>query len=285
MANAALTYVYNESVNLPIWIKYYGRLFGSENLFVIDRQSNDGSTDNLGKVNVIRVPRTAFDDHDKSHAMSSMHSALLRSYDTVVCTDCDEILIPDPDKFADLNQYIADSLEDYATGIGISISHAIDREMPLDLNLPIFAQRRYASFASSECKTLISRVPQVWAPGLHAIKMPPKFESGLFVFHLKLMDYTIAVRRQMINRDTVWSEKSLRIHHGEHHRFELQKFVGDTFLSTVSLIDSNNVFDFEFQSMVDQLIERTTVSTDGFHQVPFGVSKKVTIPERFRSLL
>ena len=62
MKIAALTYVYNENVNLPIWRRYYGTNFGEENLFVVDRESDDGSTVDLGAANRIRVPRVAFDD-------------------------------------------------------------------------------------------------------------------------------------------------------------------------------------------------------------------------------
>ena len=285
MAYAALTYVFNEQVNLPVWVRYYGNLFGPENLFVVDRQSNDGSTDDLGKVNVIRVPRTKFDDNDKSHAMSSIHSALLRSYDAVVCSDCDEVLVSDPAKYADLNDYISNHQSDYSTGVGLNLVHAIDREPPLDLHFPILAQRKYASFASSECKTLLSRVALTWAPGLHSTSLPPKIDLDLFVFHLKLMDYNMAMIRQKINQDTAWSDKSLQNHHGVHHRYELKRFVTETFFSTVSMLEHNNVSDFLFQDVVNQLISRTTRSDRGFYEVPFGISKTVVIPERFASVI
>ena len=39
MKNAAVTFVYNESFNLPIWIRYFGGQFGTKNLFVVDGAS------------------------------------------------------------------------------------------------------------------------------------------------------------------------------------------------------------------------------------------------------
>src|SRR6185369_12509370 len=69
MKVAALTFVYNESVNLPIWIKYYGSNFGEKNLFVADRESDDGSTANLGEVNRVVLPRNAFDDVKRASFM------------------------------------------------------------------------------------------------------------------------------------------------------------------------------------------------------------------------
>lgn len=281
MSNAALTYVFNENVNLPIWVKYYGNLFGEENLFVIDRQSTDHSTENLGKVNVIRVPRTKFDDHDKSHALSSMHSALLRSYDTVVCTDCDEIIVANPAKYNDLNDYIARTLIDYATVIGLNLIHVIDREMPLNFDAPILEQRKYATFTSTECKTLINRIPLTWAPGLHSTKNLPKFDTDLLLFHLKLMDYATAISRQKVNQDTLWSENSLEKNHGNHHRFDMKRFVTETFLSVIKEVDSGSIFEFQFGDVVSEMIKRLVRSEAGFYELPFGISKNVKIPDEF----
>jgi hypothetical protein len=107
MKVAALTFVFNESVNLPIWIKYYGANFGEKNLFVIDRESNDGSTANLGEVNRIVIPRDAFDDRKKADFMSSMQNALLNYYDAVVCGDCDELVVPNLGSYVNLADYAA----------------------------------------------------------------------------------------------------------------------------------------------------------------------------------
>ncbi len=55
MANAAVTFVYNESVNLPIWAKYCAGQFGTESHLVIDRGSDDGSTEQLPAAVAIRL--------------------------------------------------------------------------------------------------------------------------------------------------------------------------------------------------------------------------------------
>jgi hypothetical protein len=285
MTNAAMTYVFNEHVNLPLWIKHYGGLFGTENLFVIDRSSTDGSTLNLGAVNVIRVPRTQFDDYDKSHAMSSLHSLLLRSYDAVVTGDCDELLVPDPARYADLNDYIARMDGAYATALGMHIVHVMTHEPALDLQLPVLSQRRFLSFDSGMCKTLVSRIPQQWSPGLHATIMPPAIDPELFIFHLKTMDYGIAMMRQAINQDTSWSDQSIRAHHGEHHRSDLQRFVKSTFLSAVKNIAEGRIYQFDFDKIIAELNRRTAVNSAGFHHLPFGIHCMFHLPERFEGLL
>ena len=53
MSRAVLTMVYNESVFLPIWLRYYSRFFAPEDIYVLDHQSDDGSTNGGG---FVRVP-------------------------------------------------------------------------------------------------------------------------------------------------------------------------------------------------------------------------------------
>ena len=126
MRIAALTYVYNESVNLPVWRRYYGQQLGEHNLFLIDRGSDDGSTDSLGDVTHIRLPRTPFDDTKKVMCLSSFQAGLLSHYDAVVCGDCDEIVVPDPEKYAGLSDYISRMEGEYATCAGVDIVHIIE---------------------------------------------------------------------------------------------------------------------------------------------------------------
>src|SRR5580704_8885346 len=118
MPIAALTFVFNEAINLPIWIKYYGKNFGERNLFVVDRESTDGSTDNLGEVNKIIIPRDAFDDKKKADFLSSMQNALLNYYEAVVCGDCDELVVPNIGVYENLADYVSRTEYDYVTSVG-----------------------------------------------------------------------------------------------------------------------------------------------------------------------
>ena len=42
---AVVTIVHNEPVFLPIWLGYYSRFFAAEDIYVLDNESTDGSTD------------------------------------------------------------------------------------------------------------------------------------------------------------------------------------------------------------------------------------------------
>lgn len=165
MSVAVVTFTYNESTNLPIWLKYYGAHFGEANLFVADRGSNDGSVDNIGKANLLRLPRNAFDEFEKTDFMNHLHASLLNFFDVVIITDCDEILVPDPSKYATLRAYVENMDAPCIRAVGIDVIHLITSEAPLDLARGILSQRSFGKFSSPECKNLISKVPVRWLPG------------------------------------------------------------------------------------------------------------------------
>lgn len=285
MAVAAVTFVYNESFNLSLWIGYYGKLFGRENLFVVDRGSDDGSTADLPGVNLIRVPRRAFDEHEKTDFMSSFHASLTSFYDAVIITDCDEIIVPDPADYADLSQYIERLPGDYVNALGIDVLHLITEELPLDPARGILSQRKYGRFLSPECKQLISRVPVRWLPGLHCTNRKPAFDPKLFIFHLKWVDYGRAVLRQEVNRNTVWSSDSLARNYGAHHRYPLNQFIHEGFLAPIDILNRGLVGEFEFSKELLEIERRIVVNDQGDYLMPMDVVKYVAIPERFAAVI
>jgi hypothetical protein len=281
MKVAAVTFVYNEIFNLSIWIKYYGNLFGRNNLFIVDRGSDDGSTTNLGDVNLLHVPRKAFDEYEKTNFMSSFHASLTSFYDAVIITDCDEIIVPDPAIYADLNQYIEALPRDYVSGVGINLLHLITEELPIDPSRGIMSQRKYGFFFSPQCKLNLSRVPIKWLPGMHSCNKRPVFDLDLFTFHIKTIDYGVAVSRQQINQKTIWSDAALAQKHGAHHRYNLKQFVHESFLSPLDLHNRSLMLDFEFSKEILTLESRITVDNEGNFHIPMDIQKYVIIPERF----
>lgn len=284
MSVAVITYVYNESVNLPIWIKHYGAAFGERNLFVVDHGSNDGSVDSIGEANLIRIPRDKFDEDRKTGLITSLHRALLFEYDAVVYTDGDELIIPDPSLYSDLSDYITKSDFDYITCIGLNVHHIISREPPIDLGRSILSQRRYARFISASCKTLISRKPISWARGFHSCDKIPQFDPNLYLFHLKFMDYGYAMLRQRTNLEIEWSEQSLKQNFGVHHRYGYERFVREGFLDAANVVSSGKLEPFEFTDRIQQVMDRT-VERGGLFYIPMDVASWVEVPDRFSSAL
>ena len=45
--------MHNEAVFLPLWLRYYSRFFAPEDIYVLDNETTDGSTERDG---FVRIP-------------------------------------------------------------------------------------------------------------------------------------------------------------------------------------------------------------------------------------
>src|SRR5580704_6832116 len=95
---AAFTIVQNEPVFLPVWLQYYGRYFDRTDLYVLDHDSDDGSTAGVGeRSNLLRVHRDKSFDHAwLAGTVAAFQAFLLRSYERVLFAETDEIVVADP---------------------------------------------------------------------------------------------------------------------------------------------------------------------------------------------
>jgi hypothetical protein len=279
---AVVTFVYNESVNLPIWVRYYSANFGAKNLFVVDRGSDDGSTTNLGDVNVIAIPRTDFDEYHKTGFINSLCRSLLHVYDTVIYNDCDELVVPDLSMYANLQDYMERREFEYVSCIGLNVVHILSREDPLDLSKPILAQRKYARFGSNQCKASVTRVPLTWSPGFHSCDRAPNFDPNLYIFHNKSMDYNIAMQRQKINRESVFSQRTAQQGMGAHWRYDVERFVRECFFDPMNVVTNQVVGPFDFSAEI-ATISVNVREVSGVHYIPMNIQRMVEIPEHFKT--
>jgi len=281
--NAAVTFVYNESFNLPIWVRYFGGQFGTKNLFVVDLGTNDGSTDDLGDVNKIAVPREEFDEYAKTNFINCLQQGLLNYYDTVIYTDADELVVPDPALFPDLRTYLDQKEFDYASCVGLNIIHMINLEEPLELGKPILPQRRFAKFLSATCKPCVSRVAMNWAPGFHCSDKPPQIDPALFMFHTKWMDYNLAMQRQKVSREATYSKRTVDQGMGAHSRYDHDRFVREGFFDPINEMAQRGVAAFDFAAEIEAINAGAALAS-GVHFIPMNISKIVEIPERFKAV-
>lgn len=228
MRVCALTNVFNERANLPVWLRHYGRELGPENLVVLDHGSTDGSTNAIGPAGVVRLPRTAFDDGDRAHLVSSFAVGLLRFFDAVIYTDCDEILVADPDEYAGLADFAARMPGPAATAIGLNVKQDLQTEDALDPARPVLAQRSLVQFVSPMCKTLLVKDTPSWGGGFHSSNFKPAF-GGLYLFHLRDVDLAQSLQRLAITRQVEFA----RPEHGIHHRATPQSYL-QRFLPTAT---------------------------------------------------
>lgn len=280
---AIITTVYNEDVLLPIWLRYYGAQFGREHLYVIDDGSNDGSTIGLEGVNVIRLERAPIDQDNRSLAMSLFHEQMLKHYDVVIFSDVDEFLVPDPLTKLGLFDYIARHTGAHTNAIGFDVIHNQFAEPSYTHESGVFAQRRYLQFSRAYCKQLIHREPVIWLPGFHNSNHKPLLGVGLYLFHLRSLDYELS-RKRINNRNKLpWSERSISKGHGEQNRLSEAEYLSKFFLTRPDF--EGAVPESAFNPLVTKvadLIPKLVI----WDQVFFDLGRTVlSLPARFRDTL
>jgi Glycosyl transferase family 2 len=193
----AMTMVRDESDMLPRWIDYYGRQLGVQNLLVLDDNSVDGSTDDLPCM-LYRLPPEPWKRRwapTRARLANGLARGLLACNDVVIFTDADEFLVPDPDKYSGLLDYLAHRSEvPVIAPLAFEVMHNARVEPAFDPARPLLEQRRFVKFAPAMCKPLLKRVSAAWEPAFHAIHAPFEVDPELFMLHLKYYDETALSR-------------------------------------------------------------------------------------------
>lgn len=214
--SAAITMVYNEAVFLPLWLDYYGKNLGYDNLYIIDHGSDDGSTTRIPG-NVLKIPRTDFDDAQRVAFINTFQKALFSYFECVFYTDCDEFLLPRPDRYTCLASYLKNNPHgNVVRAVGVEVMQNDLSLPPVDFTKAILPQRPYGFVSPWESKPLITRTPVEWSPGFHECNHPSFLDEDLWLFHLKLCDLHYALARLNLTRSMKWSQQGLSF--GQHQR-------------------------------------------------------------------
>jgi Glycosyl transferase family 2 len=216
-SRAVITMVHNESVFLPVWLRYYSRFFRSQDIYVLDNETTDGSTERDG---FVRIPVT----HDRVdhvwmvRTIQGLQHELLDRYDVVLVTDVDEIVAPTPER-GTLGEYLDGFDEDWVNCLGYEILHMRDREPPIRLDRPILDQRGYWYFNGGYDKAALATVPMTWRPGFHGREdFHFKPDPDLRLIHLHRMDYEICLDRHRTRKRRPWAERDAQEGWAAHNR-------------------------------------------------------------------
>ncbi|MCX7384257.1 MAG: glycosyltransferase family 2 protein [Alphaproteobacteria bacterium] len=204
MTVAAVTMAYNESDFLPIWVRHYSAQVGARNCYVIDHGSDDGSTEGLGEVNVVRIPRSPQDDERRAGFMSTFCASLLLWHDWVLHTDADEMVFVDPARYPSLLAYCALSPHAVVTTYGFNVVHS-HGEPAFDPARPVLRQRKWMQFWGAMAKPALIRRPVAWTGGFHRTDAAPVFDD-LYMLHLRWFDRGIGLRRLARTREQPWAD-------------------------------------------------------------------------------
>jgi len=197
---AVFTMVYNESVFLPLWLKYYSQFFAPEDIYVLDHGSTDGSTGGTTAYNCIPVPGEVIDAEMQRNIVQQKQHELISEYEIVLYTDVDEMVVPSPER-GDLGKYLeffrCEAIQyEYTNCNGFELLHMKESEPPLDVTRPIMPQRSHW-FPNDDflSKPLLARIPMEWDLGCHSTPKGKRQDFDLYLIHLHRVDYDLCLAR------------------------------------------------------------------------------------------
>ena len=225
---AIITIVYNEPVFQPIWLRYYSRFFGPGDMYVLDNETTDGSTDGDGFVR-IPVERKKVDHTWMVRTIEQLQHELLDRYDVVVVTDVDEIISPVPE-WGTLGEYLDGFDERFVNCLGYEVLHMRDEEPPLDLSRAILDQRRWWFYNAGYDKAAIATEPMRWRPGFHGREdFALAVDPDLRLIHLHRMDFDLCRERHVTRSRRRWAWRDARRRWARHNKIVDEAAFADWF--------------------------------------------------------
>jgi hypothetical protein len=217
---AVVTDALSNGFFFPVWLKYYGDLFGIQNLFVVTYQGLSHHFQGLGLGALTELPH-CYDDIRRADAISTHVSTLLERYDLVIRVDVDEILVPDLRKHAGLAAFLQNLATPYVTARGFDVVQ-LPQEPELDWDRPILIeQRAWAYPICSLNKTCATTIPLVWSAGFHGCTGYPLL-GDLLLLHLKWVDAPRLINWHEYMSGQIGDDAFL----GQYYNPEASRFLG-----------------------------------------------------------
>ncbi|MEE1111319.1 MAG: glycosyltransferase family 2 protein [Alphaproteobacteria bacterium] len=191
---AVITMARNDTFFLNRWIKYYGDLFGTENLYIYLDGTDQEIPENAGKAHITKLPHTDMSrsagDKYRIGLISDLANKLLSEYDIIIGCDCDEFLIVDPNTGMNLAEYLSTKkINTTLSGLGLDVGQHMKNEKILDTSKPFLSQRSYALLSTRYTKPVVINRPVRWGSGFHRIKGHNfHIDKNLYLLHFGAVD-------------------------------------------------------------------------------------------------
>jgi hypothetical protein len=213
MKVAVISLFYREYFFTNLWQKYYGDLFGFENLYAIGDIESDTSFKLFNsKVNFINYKAKYHADvGEHVQVILNIQKQLLEKYNVVIFAEADQYFIPDPKKYKDLKDYLFKNTQDYIKVSGWNVFQEINTETNYDYSKNILSQRKYwFKDPGQEDKMVIIRKPVDWySAGFHTNSPDVERDPDLYNIHLHLFDFNICnTRRAVMTENKNWHPAS-----------------------------------------------------------------------------
>lgn len=198
---AAITCVRNDDFFLERWIEYYGREFGSENLYVFLDGHDQPLPKHQGNVNIIRIPHVPLPRvpamRRRAKTVSNLARAIFPYYDAVIALDVDEFLVPDPKQYSDLKTFIETAPKHRTlSGLGLDVGQHRTLEDTLNREQPFLGQRRFAQVLSRYTKPALAFDPVRWGSGFHRVKGRNfHIAADFYLFHFGMVDRELSTQK------------------------------------------------------------------------------------------
>lgn len=204
MKTCVFTTVFEEEELFPHWISYYSKHF--DDVFVSVHRGNDSSFVNLKgswKFSLIvdgidEFGRNVGDWEKTNIYVRNVQKELLKRYYWVLYAHADEFIVPNPDKYSSIRDYIYLLDKPFTYCTGYEPIH-VDGEPSIDWSKPLLEQRKFMYKENEYNKPLLSRVPLDWMNGFHRINDLDDLEKladpDLYLFHLQKIDVDMFNRR------------------------------------------------------------------------------------------
>ncbi len=198
---AAITMARDDEFFLSRWIAYYGKQFGTENLYILLDGTDQKIPANAGNAHVTLLPhsqlsRAAGDKH-RIKLLSTLAAELLNDYDIVIGCDSDEFLIVDPNTKQTLVQYLSNKkIKTSLSGLGLDVGQNLNCEGELDCDAPFLEQREYALLSTRYTKPVVKVTRAPWGSGFHSI-LHHNFhiDKNLYLLHFGAIDLKMLERK------------------------------------------------------------------------------------------
>ena len=206
---AAITMSRDDEFFLSRWIAYYGKQFGTENLYILLDGIDQKTPKNSGNTHITKLPHIpmsrAAGDKYRITKLTELAHKLLKNYDIVIGCDSDEFLIVDPNTKQTLSEYLSNKkIKNSLSGLGLDIGQHLIKESVLDKHAPLLEQREYALLSTRYTKPVVINKPVFWGSGFHSIKHHNfHIDKNLYLLHFGAVDMNM-LETKAKKRGTDW---------------------------------------------------------------------------------
>ncbi len=198
---AVITMARGDEFFLRRWIAYYGKNFGTENLYIILDGIDQKKPENAGRAHITKIPHTDMSrstgDKYRIGKLNELAHKLLKTYDIIIGCDSDEFLIVDPKTHKTLSEYLSNKkIKNTLSGLGLDIGQNMKTESALDTDAPLLEQRGYALLSTRYTKSVVINKPVFWGSGFHSIKHHNfHIDKNLYLLHFGSVDMNMLIEK------------------------------------------------------------------------------------------